>query len=242
MGTWLIIVIVIAVVIALALFMLQRVIRGAGKDVIVRTVIDIYASGNYHVELIPANEVHSVDLVQLAISYIANIILLSTQGSLKISQLLDELIQFSIQHEELSDERLLRQELNNLARTPPDSLLPSGKLAVGTSERYQVRLIRGKHFDYSLSEFSIVGYKPNLENSAALLYVEIASMLDDSYLLLLHKSLIGLIDAFQRQKPTRNNNQAGAFVVVSYMLSTFPGGIEHIADPRRSPPASLMGR
>jgi|GEM_PF-2075729 len=242
MGIWLIIIAVIAVVVALMLFMQQRAVRGAGKNVIVTAVIDIYASGNHHIELIPANEVHPVDLVQLAISYIANIILLSAQGSLTISQSLDELIQFSIRHEDIPDEHLFRQELNNLAKRSRDSLLTSGKLATGTSERYKVRLIRGKQFDYSLSEFSMLGYKPNLENSSALLYAEIASMLDDSYLLLLHKSLIGLIDAFQRKKPTANNNQVGAFVVVSYILSTFPDGIEDSPDPRRSKPASIRGR
>ncbi len=215
------------VIIAIILFLRFRTMQRAGKRVIVSVLIDIYASGSHHVEFIPVEEVHPVDIVQLAISYIANVIFVTAPDGANLKQSLEELIRFTIKYDSLSDENQFRQELNELAKTLPDSLLPSGKYAVGKSESYQVRLVRGNQMDYSLSEFSMHGYKPNLANSAVFLYSAVANRLDASCLKLLHKSLISLIDYFQHEKPTPSNNQAIAFAAVEHVLKVFPEPIEN---------------
>jgi len=227
MEFWTLVIAFIVVIIAIIVFLRFRAMRRAGKRVIVSALIDIYPSGSHHIEFIPVEEVHPVDIVQLAISYIANVIFVTASYNLESKQSLEKLIQFTVKYDSLSDENQFRQALNELAKTLPDSLLSNGKFAVGKSESYQVRLVRGNQMDYSLSEFSMYGYKPNLVNSTILLYGAVADRLDAPYLKLLHKSLIGLIGYFQHEKPTMSNNQAIAFAAVEYVLKVFPEPIEN---------------
>jgi hypothetical protein len=228
MEFWTLIIALIVVTIVIILFLWFRTMRRAEKHVIVSALIDIYPSGSHHIEFIPPIEdIHPVDIVQLAISYIANVIFVTVPYNVELKQSLEELIQFTVKHESLSDEVKFRQDLKELVKIRSDSLLSSGKFATGESERYQVRLVRGNQIDYSLSKFSIYGYKPNLPNSTVYLYSAIAHKLDVSHLKLLHNSLITLIRYFEHEKPTLSNHQAIAFAAVEYILKVSPEPIEN---------------
>ena len=69
----------------------------------------------------------------------------------------------------------------------------------GSTERYEPRLIRGKQIDYSLTKFSMIGYRCNLARSALLLYNAVVTRLDSAYLDLLHESVAGLIVYLSRK-------------------------------------------
>lgn len=227
MDAWTIAVAVIGVIIIFVLFYLLR-IRRTLKRVVVRALVDIHGSGSHHVEFIPSEGVHPVDLVQLAISYLANMIFLTVQDSPQLKADLIKLADLVTKHDGLTDIPQYRQELKELAKSPSDSLLSTGRHATGKSERYEVRLIRGRNLDYSISEFAMYSYKPNLTTSAVLLYNAVANRLDDSYLFLLHKSLIGLVGYFhEAETPTMGNNQHAAFNVVDYCLKVCPGPLEN---------------
>jgi len=230
MSVWIIVGIILAMIIALIFVWFIWLIytkRRAQNRVVVSALIDIYASGSHHIEFIPAAGVHPVDMVQLVISYIANVIFVTETDHPKTRQGLSQLYDFIGNHLDNFDDDQYRQNLNDLVGVPAESLLSSGKLAAGRSERYEVRLIRGKNFDYSLSEFSPYGYKPNLTKSALFLYNAVAHKLNPSYLYLLHTSLMGLFIYFREHKINANNNQTGAFEAVIYFLSISPKPLEN---------------
>ncbi|CAN5402467.1 hypothetical protein BH10CHL1_BH10CHL1_04770 [soil metagenome] len=221
MITWFWIVIaLIAVVILIAILLRYRRIR---RNVIVKTMIDIYPSGNHHIEFTPATGIHSVDAIQLAISYLANIFCVTAKGSLALEWPILNLIYYVRQWngKELSNPQEYRDGLDQLVIKGRVDPLKDGRFAVGDGEHYQVKLIRGIQLDYSLSKFAMYAYANNLSYSALLLYCQIAHKIDDTYLKLLHYSFVALAESFYDKKLHLSDNQMMAFISVEYILQVF---------------------
>jgi len=89
MSVWIIVGAILVVIIALIFVWFIWLIymkRQAQKRVIVSAILDIYPSGSHHVEFIPAAGVHPVDMIQLVISYIANVIFVTETDHPKTRQ------------------------------------------------------------------------------------------------------------------------------------------------------------
>lgn len=226
MGLQTLALIVIAIIIAIvAMSWFTR--RGKQKQTVISALIDIYTTGRHHVEFIPAEGTHPVDLIQLVISYASNIVMLTMPLEVELVGGIHQLLLLNQKHYDLANEAKYRQELTELVNTPQQSLLPSEKLAAGNVDRYQVRLIRGKERDYSITDFSAYSYKPNMANSLLYLYHAVVIGLDSDHLKLLHESLFALTTYFRDTKPTVLNNQAIAFAAVEYVLKVFPKPIKN---------------
>lgn len=221
------IIVIVIVVLFIGIFLSWYVTYSKRKKVVISALIDVYTTGRHHVEFIPVEGTHPVDLVQLVISYISHVIMLTKPYEITFVDGLYQLFELNRKHYDLEYEFHYRQELTTLVNTPPPSLLESGKLSAGNSDRYQVRLIRGKQFDYSLTQFSMYSYKPNLANSALYLYHTVVTKLDSDNLKLLHTSLALLNAYYHDTKPTMSNNQAIAFTAVEYAFSVLPKPIEN---------------
>ncbi len=117
MSVWIIVGAILVVIIALIFVWFIWLIymkRQAQKRVIVSAILDIYPSGSHHVEFIPAAGVHPVDMIQLVISYIANVIFVTETDHPKTRQGLSQLYDFTGNHLDNFDYDQYRQDLNDL--------------------------------------------------------------------------------------------------------------------------------
>ncbi|MCB0020974.1 MAG: hypothetical protein KDE09_24430, partial [Anaerolineales bacterium] len=221
-----IVLILLATLILGAVVFLARAKRRAQNNTIIKAVIDLYPSGGHHVEYIPADGVHPMDIVQLTLSYFANVLFVTSPDRKEQKQALIALVEYILGRQEISDPDEYRTGLQELAHSPQIPPLSDGRYTSGESERYHVSLIRGRNMDYSISQFSVKGYQRNLTQSTLLLYCESAQHLNDSYLKLMHHSMMGVLGYFTENGLGANNNQAVAFHAAEYALRTLPESIE----------------
>jgi hypothetical protein len=224
-------IVVLIVVLLLSILLLR--FRPKRKNIIVETIINIDPSGNHQIEFIPTIGIHSVDAIQLAISYLANVLFVTSGESLELQWPILKLVNYVSQWQgkELSDPQEYRDGLIQLVTQSRVTAL-NDKFAVAGGERYRVKVYRGRQTDYSVSNFSVHGYANNLSYSALLLYCQIAQKIDNTYLKLLHYSFIGLMQAFIDKQLTLSSNQMMAFLAVEYVLGVFPEPI--INTPERA--------
>jgi hypothetical protein len=215
------------IIVSGAIFLLDRRHKNRTYPrTVVKAIIDIYPSGSHQVQLIPAKGIHPSDLAQLAISYAANMIVCTDGDDAGLRQSLWKLYEVVQMQSRDANETRYREDLNYLANNPEPSLLSSGLYSNKASERFESRLIRGNNFDYTISEFSMIGYKPNYTRTVVLLVNAVKDELDSKYLGLLHECLVGILLCYRDRELSLANNQTMAFSMLEYVLKVMPEPIE----------------
>lgn len=211
-----VIIILIIAFFAVTIFYLNRIKR---RNSIVVAVIDIFSSGNHHIEYLPSAELNRLDLIQLAIGYFA-----SLDSSLPKETEIARDAFFRLQTVVASfdpdsfDAAEYRKHLDDLVRSLSKGTLTGlHHRTVGTSERFKANLIRGKTYDYVLSDFSALGFKPNIGNSAIFLYHNIAYRLDDKALFVLFEAIHRYLDVPSQLKSSAQKCSFSAYHIVQQL-------------------------
>ncbi len=201
----------------------------AEKNVIAQALIDIYPSGECSVQFVPSTGIHSMDAVQLAISYMANILYVTSESNSGVAKPIRNLIDYNfISHsEEEQTEQEYREGLLHLVSQLQVNYIKEGRTRVNEPDHYEVKLIRGINMDYSLSTIPISHKGNNLSYSALILYCQIAQKVDDAYLGLLYGSFMTLIEASVDKKLTMHDNQSVAYTSVEFIFQTRPDLIKN---------------
>lgn len=192
----------------------------SSKQAFVTSVIDIYANGKSHVEILPTTGTHPVDLVQLALSYVINVLFITWEDDAVHKQALSLLFTVLEKHYSHFNEAEYRRQLSGLSQNLPASLRSDGNFTVGSSEQFKVKFLRGKNFDHCIAKFSIRGYKPNVSNSALLLYAKIVEELDSTHLSLLQESIAVTLLYFNENPPRSNNHQIVAYTFLEKTINS----------------------
>ena len=95
--------ILIVLLVLLALYILTRRMWAYNR-IVVKVLIDIYPSGNHHVEFIPLDGVHPVDQIQLIVSYISNLMFVTAPDTPVLTGALQQLFEIVAENWDLSDE------------------------------------------------------------------------------------------------------------------------------------------
>jgi hypothetical protein len=117
-----------------------------------------------------------------------------------------------------TDEAKFRRDLEDLANNREPSLLSTGLYSAKPSERVETRLIRGNSYDYTLTEFSAIGYRPNLTWTITLLVNAVTDKLDSTYFKLLYECLAAILHYYGDRELNLANNQVRAFAMLEYIL------------------------
>lgn len=151
--------------------------RRAAKQASVMAVVDIYPSGKSHVEFVPQSGYENIQLMKLALLYVAKIRYVQSGENQQIVELYESLMEEIVDPLDLSDSGNLSKRLSEFAGTLHEQIDASA--TTGTGERFTIRLIEGRTGDFIHNDLPLRGMAANPPVSALLVMNAVVSRLSE---------------------------------------------------------------